>query len=349
MTVDALDARWAELTAHLEQLGVPVYPGLPDTDYMPVADWPDTNWTAFLDLACQVGVPLLYARAHRVTAERIQALRDAAADLEAASGAQPAAPDIDLDGDDAVVEPEDAPPVLLDADATLRRWRDAAASAAVGAVGQIEVGFVVAGVLHLWSDESAGYGLLSDAEREAAEVSEQLREIAAAREARASRFGDAFRRRLSVAREGERLLRELKPQVEKWSQQLLTADRYLGGPSQQARARLAGEVIPELGRWRELTDRDEVPQSWARHRAAWSAYHQAEEQLPALKDQRLTALRDRLGDVAVTVATAPEFAARRTKQVRRQYVRDVVTAELGFPSAELTDLLLERADEARSH
>lgn len=85
----------------------------------------------------------------------------------------------------------------------------------------------------------------------------------------------------------------------------------------------------------------------ARRWAAGSACTRAEELLPAVKGGRLAALRERVDEFAAKLAADPEFAGRRTKQARRQFARDVVTAELGFASAELTDLVLELADERR--
>lgn len=343
MPADALDHLWEELTARLEKLDVPVFPAVPDTDCLSVADWPGTDWAAFVDLAIRVGAPVMYAQPHRIAESQLTALTEAADALEAAAAA---ALD-DADGADGVV---DEPDVLLGAEARAQRWRSVASAARVGAVAHIEVGFVVGGVLHLWSDETEEHSELVAAGEEAAETIAQLEESAADREAAAIRAarGSAGHGELWVSREAERLLRGLKPRIEEWAQQLVASEVFIGGSSQQVRWRLAAEVIPELGEWRELPDRRENPQSRARHWASGEACSRAEEVLPAVRDQRLSALRDRAQEVAGRVASDPDFAARRTKQVRRQYVRDLVTAELGFGSAELTDLLLELADEERS-
>lgn len=340
-TSDSLDQVWAQLTARLDQLGVPVFPAMPDTDCLSVADWPDTDWAAFLDVAARVAPPVLYAHPHRIAAAQLAALSEAGAALAAAE------PEDAEDADDAGLG--DEPSVLLAADGKVRQWLDVAAAAPVGTIGRIEVGFVAGGVLHLWSDESDEYADLTVAGDEATEAVEQLREAAAERAAavgRASR-GTAASNEFLVAREGEQLLRTLKPRVEQWAHQLVAADVFIGGSSQQARWRLAGEVIPELGAWRELPDRRENPQSWARRWAAGSACSRAEELLPAVKERRLAALRERVDEVAAKLAAEPEFIGRRTKPVRRQFVRDAVTAELGFGSAELTDRVLELADQAR--
>lgn len=342
-TAAALDQVWAQLTARLERAGVPVFPAMPLADCTPIVDWPGADWPAFLNLAARVNAPLIYAQPHRVADRQLEALTAAADALEAAAVREVADQD-DIDGDDVGDEPD----VLIDADANVRHWRTAAACRA-GTIGRVEIGFVVGGVLHQWADETDEYAELTAACEEAAEAVEQLREAAAERAAAADRAarGMASGSALLVSREGEKLLAGLRPKVQEWAQQLVASAEFIGGSSQQARWGLAGDVIPELGEWRELPDRRESPQSWARHWTATSACMRAEELLPAVKERRLAALRGQVNEIAAKLAADPDFAGRRTKQVRRQLVRDLVTTELGFGSAELTDLVLELADARR--
>lgn len=335
VTPTGLDSLWLQVADRLTELGVPVFPAMPQPDRLAVAGWPGQDWSAFLDVAARAGAPLLYAQSVPLEDEDLDVLTDAAADLTAAhAGFTPEHQDYP------------GPELFIDAAERAAGWRATAAAARcrVGAVGRIEVAFVAAGVLHSWSTEDEQYATVAAAQRDVADARTELEELHRQAYRAAQRPARSY---WAVTEQGEHLLRQLQPRVQQVAADLLASPAFVGGASQQARWRLAAHAVPELGEWLGLPDWRENPESWARHRAAQDACLLAEERLPAVREQRLTALRSQEAEVAAQIAADPEFADRRTKPVRRQFVRDLVTQSIGFYSAELVDRLLERADELR--
>lgn len=65
---DDLSPVWEEISLHLAERDLPLFPDIPNVARTAFALWPDTTptgWRAFLDLAVQLGVPIVYGRVER--------------------------------------------------------------------------------------------------------------------------------------------------------------------------------------------------------------------------------------------------------------------------------------------
>jgi hypothetical protein len=335
-----------EVTARIVELALPVFPTVPlAVKATAVADWPHEAVTGFLDVVGVVMPPLVYVQAARVDCNDVDALAAAADERQEALDE---ANTLDVDDGDEDYERFDFDPFTddyvgqEDSASQVAYWRSAAAAAAshVGEVGRLRLAFAISGVLHEWTRGTDWYGEYETAQTEVA---------TARRRRRVSPRSMVGLRTDRAAKEQEahELYDELEPTVKAWVTQLLGAPRFVGGASRELRLVIAGDLVPEVNEWRRTKQFDFFtdPLGWARYRAALQVVGAAEEQLPAVKEQRVADLRSRASQVASELYNDQEFRSRQTKDEQKRYIQALVKERLWFRSADVTDRILAAARE----